>query len=87
IDARKGGILVDFESWHRHWQLKVNDKNKKLYKAFRAFKGIKIEPGINRIKLSYSLEYFKELFFLSIFVIFVYITLLVSSYRKKLINT
>ena len=68
--------MIDFESWNHNWELKVNDKDEKLQKAFQMFKGIRLQPGLNQIELTYHLKYFKELFILSIFVILIYIVLL-----------
>ncbi|MCK9614355.1 MAG: YfhO family protein [Candidatus Omnitrophica bacterium] len=77
IDSKKRGILIDFESYNRNWRLNVNNKNQKLNKAFQIFKAVSINPGINEIKLEYKVKYFKELFLLSIIVIFIYVSLLI----------
>lgn len=76
ILSKQDAILIDFESWNHNWELKVNDKDEKLQKAFRMFKGIRLQPGLNQIELTYHLKYFKELFILSILVILVYLILL-----------
>lgn len=76
ISSKQDAILIDFESWNHNWELKVNDKDEKLQKAFQMFKGIRLQPGLNQIELTYHLKYFKELFILSIFVILIYIVLL-----------
>ena len=86
IDSGRNAILIDFESWNRNWGLKINDKNEKLQKAFQMFKGIRIEPGLNRIELTYELKYFKELFLLSIVIVLIYICLLGRCYYKERIN-
>jgi len=72
IDAEQKGILIEFESWNTHWGLTVNKDKKDLYKAFRIFRGIKIEPGRNVIELRYKVQYFKELFWLSVGALCIY---------------
>jgi hypothetical protein len=86
IKSNQPALLVDFESYNRHWRLKINDRDENISKAFQVFKAIKLERGINRIKLSYNLKYFKELFFVSVFVILAYLIFSVMYYRKKLMN-
>lgn len=76
IDSRQRAILIDFESWNHNWKLEVNNKDEHLQKAFQMFKGIKIEPGINQIRLSYHVKYFRELFWIGISVTLIYIILL-----------
>jgi uncharacterized membrane protein YfhO len=86
IKSNQPALLVDFESYNRHWRLKINDRDENISKAFQVFKAIKLERGINRIKLSYNLKYFKELFFVSVFVILAYLIFSVMYYRKKLMD-
>jgi len=76
IASKKKAILIDFESWNRNWGLKINDKSERLLKAFQMFKGIKIDPGLNKIELTYNLKYFRGLFLLSVMVIIIYVILL-----------
>lgn len=76
IYSKREGILIDFESWNRNWELKINNSNEKLSKAFHIFKGIKICQGLNRIELLYNLKYFNVLFFVSLFIILIHIVLL-----------
>ena len=83
IASKKDGVLIDFESWNHNWGLKVNNENGKLRKAFQMFKGIKIEPGLNKIDMTYKLKYFKELFLLGIVTILIYATLLGICYYKE----
>ena len=83
IESGKEAILIDFESWNHSWKLKVNNEDEKLEKAFQIFKAIKLEPGLNRIELTYKLRYFKELFFVSIFIILLYVAFLVKFYHRK----
>lgn len=83
IYTKQKAILVDFESLNHNWKLKINDKEKGLQQAFQIFKGMKIEPGLNRIELTYNLKYFKELFGLAIFIIFIYVLLLLICYIKS----
>ncbi len=86
IDSKQSGILIDFESWNRNWSLKVNDKGERLQKAFQLFKGIKIEQGINKIELTYNVKYFKELFLLSFFIIFMHLILLGRHYYREAVT-
>jgi len=83
IDAKQKGILIEFESWNRHWGLKVNKEKRDLQKAFRIFRGTRIEPGKNVIELKYNVPYFKELFIVSIFAILTYIALFVYVAKGK----
>lgn len=83
IDAKQKGILIEFESWNRHWGLKVNKEKKKLYKAFTIFRGTRIEPGKNIIEMKYNVPYFKTLFVLSIFAILTYAALFVYVAKRK----
>ena len=83
IDSNQEGILIDFESWNHNWELEINNKEEKLQKAFQMFKGIRIEPGLNQIQLTYNLKYFKGLFLLSVFVILMYIMLLFRGCYKE----
>lgn len=86
ISSKQDAILIDFESWNHNWELKVNDKDEKLQKAFQMFKGIRLQPGLNQIELTYHLKYFKELFILSIFVIPIYLVLLGRIYYVEYVN-
>lgn len=72
LDAKQKGILIEFESWNRHWGLTINKEKKDIYKAFRIFRGTRIEPGRNVIELKYNVPYFKELFWLSVGALCVY---------------
>ena len=83
INAKQKGVLIEFESWNRHWRLKVNKEKKKLYKAFRIFRGTRIEQGMNIVELKYDVPYFKELFVVSIFTILTYAALFVYAARRK----
>lgn len=83
ILSKQDAILIDFESWNHNWELRVNDKGKKLQKTFRMFKGIRLQPGLNQIEITYHLKYFKELFILSIFVIPIYLALLGRIYYAE----
>ncbi|MEK6808971.1 MAG: hypothetical protein AABY14_04755, partial [Nanoarchaeota archaeon] len=80
IYAKQKAILIDFESWNHNWKLEINNKEEGLQQAFQIFKGIKIEPGLNKIELTYNLKYFKGLFFLSILVVLIYIFFLIRCY-------
>lgn len=83
VDSGQGGILIDFESWNRHWGLMVNGKDESLEKSFQIFKGIKLNPGMNDISLNYDLRYFKALFVLSVLIIMGYLALLGFVIRMK----
>ncbi|MDP2684768.1 MAG: hypothetical protein Q8P20_07080, partial [bacterium] len=83
IDSRQRGILIDFESWNRNWELRVNGENKRLQKAFHIFRGMEIRPGLNKIEMTYHLKYFKELFLLSVLVILIYIVMLCRCYYRS----
>ena len=83
VASKKKAVLIDFESWNRNWGLKINDKDEKLLKAFQMFKGIKIEPGVNKIDMTYNLKYFKELFLLGMIVTLIYAVLLGRCYYKE----
>jgi len=83
IDAKEKGMLIEFESWNRHWGLKVNKEKKKLYKAFTIFRGTRIEPGKNIIEMKYNVPYFKTLFILSIFAILTYVSLFVYITKRN----
>ncbi|MBI5204820.1 MAG: YfhO family protein, partial [Nitrospirae bacterium] len=72
IDAKQKGMLIEFESWNRHWRLRVNGEKGDIYKAFGIFRGIMIEPGKNVIELKYTVPYFRELFWLSVFILCIY---------------
>ena len=76
IASKKEALLIEFESWHSNWELKVNDENKRPQKAFQIFRSIKIEPGLNRIEAVYHLKYFNALFLLFIFIILIHILLI-----------
>ncbi|GEM_PF-2525385 len=80
IYAKQKAILIDFESWNHNWELEINNKEEGLQQAFQIFKGMKIEPGLNKIELTYNLKYFKGLFFLSILVVLIYIIFLIRCY-------
>ncbi len=83
IDSRETAVLIDFESWNHNWRLEVNNKDEHLQKAFQMFKGIKIGPGINQIRLSYRVKYFKELFWIGISVTLIYIVLFFRYHYTK----
>jgi len=83
IKSERSGILIEFESWNKNWELERNDKKENVLKAFQMFKGIKIEPGLNKIEISYGLKLFNLLFFFSIFVILAYVTLLVKYHYSE----
>jgi len=83
IDAKEKGMLIEFESWNPHWGITVNKETKDIYKAFRIFRGTRIEPGKNVIELRYNVPYFKELFWLSVVVLLLYIFLLLNSMRDN----
>jgi hypothetical protein len=83
IYAKQKAILIDFESWNHNWKIEINDKEEQLQKAFQMFKGIKLEPGINKIELTYHVKYFKELFYAGILVTLIYFVLLVKVYYKE----
>lgn len=80
IEAKQNGILIDFESWNRNWELRVNGEVKELNRAFQIFRVVRIEPGLNRIELVYNHGYFMELFILSIAAMFIYIILFVKTF-------
>ena len=88
IDAKRKGILIEFESWNKHWGLNANGEKKNVYKVFHILRGIKIESGINKIEMNYRVPYFKEMFWLSVFALLLYGYLLVrlmiynNDYRK-----
>lgn len=88
IFSNQDAILIDFESWNHSWGLRINNKDKRLQRAFQMFKGIRLEPGLNQIELTYNLKYFKELFILSVFTLLLYMILLGRSYyiERKLIK-
>jgi len=83
INSNQAGILIDFESWSHNWELKINNKEEKLQKAFQMFKGIRIEPGLNQVQLTYNLKYFKGLFLFSVFVTLVHMVLLFRNCYKE----
>jgi len=83
IDAKQRGILIEFESWNPHWGLTINKEKKDIYKAFRIFRGTRIESGRNVIELEYKVPYFKELFWLSVGVLLLYIFLLLNFMRDN----
>lgn len=83
IDSRQKAILIDFESWNHNWKLKINNKEEGLQQAFQIFKGIKIEPGINQIRLFYHVKYFRELFLIGISVTLIYTVLLFRYHYTK----
>ena len=77
IDAKQKGILIEFESWNRHWELKANGEDKGIYKVFHILRGAKIEPGKNQVELNYSIPYFKAQFIVSILAILTYVVFFV----------
>lgn len=86
IDAKQKGMLIEFESWNRHWGLKVNKEKKKLYRAFTIFRGARLGQGKNIIELKYNVPYFKILFVLGIFAILTYAALFVYIAKKKAVG-
>ncbi|MCP4991826.1 MAG: hypothetical protein GY928_38935 [Colwellia sp.] len=87
IKSKRKGIFIELESWNKNWELEINDKKETVQKAFQIFKGIKIEPGLNKIEFSYRLKFFNLLFLLSLFVILGYTVLLVKyRYSDKHVN-
>ena len=84
ISAERESILIDFESWNHNWNLRVNNKEQKLERAFQIFKGINIRPGVNIIDQNYQVKYFKELLILSIFTILLYAGLLIKLCFSKM---
>lgn len=83
IESSRKAILIDFESWNHNWKLEINNKNEQPQKAFQMFRGIKIAPGINQIRLSYHVKYFKEMFWIGISVTLIYIVLLFRYHYAK----
>jgi|APSaa5957512535_1039671.scaffolds.fasta_scaffold05933_1 hypothetical protein len=78
IRSTRNGLLIEFESWNKNWALKTNGEKESVLKAFQIFKGIKINPGLNKIEISYTLKFFNLLFLFSFIVILFYFFLLVK---------
>jgi uncharacterized membrane protein YfhO len=73
IKVNKKGLLVINQVWHKGWQVQVNGKKEKLLKVNFLMQGVKIDPGKNKIKLTFfppSLKYGLILSFITFIILF-----------------
>ena len=54
VRSKVRGFLVIPENWDDGWQLSVNGKREEVVRAFMAYIGVPIQPGVSKVYLSYS---------------------------------
>jgi hypothetical protein len=53
VYSQSSGILVIPENWDEGWQLTINGEKKQTVRAFMAYLGVPLQPGVSRIYIQY----------------------------------
>ena len=83
VESSQNAVFIEFESWNRNWELKVNSEERESEKAFQLFKAAKIMPGLNRIEFTYNFKYFTALFCVGMVTTLLYAFLLLWFWREE----
>jgi len=83
IQNDQSALFIDFESWNRHWNLTLNGQPVEVQKAFQLFKGVPLEPGVNRLEFTYQIPGFMPLLWLGMLMSLGYLLLLLRAIRSR----
>lgn len=78
LEADRPGLLIEFESWNKHWRATINGGAAPVDKAFHIFKVIPFLPGRHTIVTEYAPPYFFPLIVLGAVSMLVVFVMLVS---------
>lgn len=87
-------VIVDLESWNSNWKFEDLDEEPGIYRTpervFHIFRGYFLEPGRHRLRIKYSLPYFRLALVISTFsAIFLFLGWLIAAFygRKTSLNS
>jgi len=72
--------------WHPSWKAKINNKDSPVYKANRAYKAVKLNPGPNEILFYFSSTFWEYLTFLIIINSFFWLCYIIYLFKSILIQ-
>lgn len=89
VEAERDCFLVLSENYHPDWKVKLDDKERKILRAFHTLRAIFLEKGEHKIEFYYSSKYYQIGKILSIlaFAFLLFNIILFINERKRIIKT